>query len=341
MRPYQIGDPDVDRLIDELVAAAGGGTNADLVGEMIVTTLKLLRDDADRGDVKLANAALKEMRYPFRIFSRFKDVHKVSIFGSARTQPDSPNYKMAADFARIMTEDRNWMVITGAGPGIMEAGNEGAGRERSFGVNIRLPFEADANQHVLPDRLINFKYFFTRKLIFVKESHAFALFPGGFGTMDEAFEALTLIQTGKTPMAPIVLLESEGTGYWETWEAFVRDDLLGNGMVTIEDLGLFTHAHDVVKAADAICDFYLNYQSERYVDGMLVLRMLRGPDDAALEMLNDEFSDIVVSGGIARVQASPAELAEDDSPDLARISFEFNRRHFGRLRQLINKLNTL
>jgi len=342
MRPYEIGDPDVDRLIEELVAKAGGGANTDLIQEMIVTTLKLLRDDADRGDVKLANTALKEMRYPFRIFSRFKDVHKVSIFGSARTKPDSPDYKMAADFARIMTEDRNWMVITGAGPGIMEAGNEGAGREKSFGVNIRLPFEADANEHVLPDRLINFKYFFTRKLIFVKESHAFALFPGGFGTMDEAFEALTLIQTGKSPMAPIVLIESDGTGYWETWEGFVRDDLLGNGMITVEDLGLFSHAHDVIEAADTICDFYINnYQSQRYVEGNLVLRMLRGPDDDMLEVLNDEFSDIVVSGRIARVAASPAEVGEQDSPQLDRVSFEFDRRHFGRLRQLINQLNTL
>jgi hypothetical protein len=341
MREYQIGDPEIDRLIEELVAAAGGGANTDLIEEMIVTTLKLLRDDAQRGDVKLANTALKEMRYPFRIFSRFKDVHKVSIFGSARTKPDSPDYKLAADFARIMTEDRNWMVITGAGPGIMEAGNEGAGRQKSFGVNIRLPFEAEANAHVLPDRLINFKYFFTRKLIFVKESHAFALFPGGFGTMDEAFEALTLIQTGKSPMAPIVLIESEGTGYWETWEAFVRDDLLGNGMITIEDLGLFTHAHDVGEAADAITDFYVNYQSQRYVDGKLVLRMLRGPDDAMLEQFNDEFADIVVSGEIVRVPASPQEVLDEDSPGADRISFDFNRRHLGRLRQLINKLNTL
>ena len=341
MRPYEIGDPDIDRLIEELVAKAGGGESADLIEEMIVTTLKLLRDEADRGDVKLANAALKEMRYPFRIFSRFKDVHKVSIFGSARTRPDAPNYRMAAEFARIMTEDRNWMVITGAGPGIMEAGNEGAGRERSFGVNIRLPFEADANEHVLPDRLINFKYFFTRKLIFVKESHAFALFPGGFGTMDEAFEALTLIQTGKSAMAPIVLIEADGTGYWETWEHFVREDLLGNGMITIEDLGLFTHAHDVTQAADAICDFYRNYQSQRYVDGKLVLRMLRGPDEPMLALLNDEFADIVVSGTIMAVPPSPAEIHDGDGVDLDRISFEFNRRHFGRLRQLINKLNTL
>ena len=339
MRPYEIGDTDVDQLVKELVAAAGGGQNADLIEEMVITTLKLLRDNADRGDVKLANTALKEMRYPFRVFSTFKDVRKVSIFGSARTKPDEPDYEMAGDFARIMTEDRNWMVITGAGPGIMEAGNEGAGREKSFGVNIRLPFEADANIHVLPDRLLNFKYFFTRKLIFVKESHAFALFPGGFGTMDEAFEALTLIQTGKSELAPIVLIESVGTGYWETWERFVREDLLGNGMITEDDLSLFTHAHDVTEAADAICDFYKNYDSSRYIDGVLVLRMQRAPDDALLERLNTEFADIVVSGGINRVPASASEIADKDVPDLDRIALEFDRRHFGRLRQLVDQLN--
>ncbi len=341
MSPYQTGEPELDKLISELVREAGGGKNSDLVQEMIITALKLLRDDANRGDVKLANAALKEMRYPFRVFSSFKDVRKVSIFGSARTPSSSPDYKMAAEFAGIMTRDRNWMVITGAGPGIMEAGNEGAGSERSFGVNIRLPFEADANPHVLPDRLLNFKYFFTRKLIFVKESHAFALFPGGFGTMDEAFEALTLIQTGKSQMAPVVLIESEGTGYWETWEQFVREDLLGNGMITIHDLDLFTRAHDVTEAADAICDFYGNYDSQRYVDGKLVLRMQRGPDEAMVRDLNDEYGDIVVSGIIERIPPTEAELADEDAPGLDRICFEFDRRHFGRLRQLINQLNTL
>ncbi len=341
MKSYETGEPELDKLISELVNEAGGGKNADLVEEMIITALKMLRDDANRGDVKLANSALKEMRYPFRVFAGFKDVRKVSIFGSARTPAGSPDYAMAADFARIMTQDRNWMVITGAGPGIMEAGNEGAGSERSFGVNIRLPFEADANPHVLPDRLLNFKYFFTRKLIFVKESHAFALFPGGFGTMDEAFEALTLIQTGKSQMAPVVLIESEGTGYWETWEQFVREDLLGNGMITIHDLDLFTHAHDVIEAADAITGFYANYDSQRYVDGKLVLRMQRGPDQELVDELNNEYGDIVVSGKIERIETTEIELADEDAPDLARISFEFDRRHFGRLRQLINQLNEL
>lgn len=339
--PYEIGDSALDAEIASLVTAAGASENEDLAREMIVTVLKMLRDGANRGDMKLANTALKEMRYPFRVFSRFQDIHKVAIFGSARTQAEHVDYQMAAEFARIMTEERDWMVITGAGPGIMEAGNEGAGRDRSFGVNIRLPFEAEANDHVLPDRLLNFKYFFTRKLIFVKESEAFAMFPGGFGTMDETFEALTLIQTGKSQLAPIVLLESEGTNYWETWEKFVRDDLLGKGMIHPDDLDLFSHAHDVTLAADIICGFYANYHSQRYVDGMLVLRMNHGPDEQLLEALNDEFSDIVVSGKIISVPPTPPEIADSDHLDLSRISFEFDRRHFGRLRQLIDRLNAI
>jgi uncharacterized protein (TIGR00730 family) len=336
---YELGDPALDIQIAALVEAVGAGANSDLTREMIVTVLKMARDEADRGDMKLANTALKEMRYPFRIFSRFRNTRKVAIFGSARTAPDQVDYKMAAEFARVMTEERDWMVITGAGPGIMEAGNEGAGRERSFGVNIRLPFEAEANVHVLPDRLLNFKYFFTRKLIFVKESDAFAMFPGGFGTMDETFEALTLIQTGKSQLAPVVLIESEGVDYWETWERFVREDLLGKGMISPDDLYLFSHAHSIDEAVETICGFYANYHSHRYVDGKLVLRMHRGPDDATLEALNDEFKDIVVSGTIIGIPATEPETVDADFVDLDRLCFEFDRRNYGRLRRLVDRIN--
>ena len=196
--------------------------------------IKLLRDDTDRGDLKLVNSALKEMRYSFVVFSKYRDIPKVTMYGSARTTPGSPNYELAGEFARTMTEDRGWMVITGAGPGIMEAGNRGAGSEASFGVNIRLPFEADANAYVHESRLINFKYFFTRKLMFVKESDAFVLFPGGFGTQDETFELLTLIQTGKSDLHPVVLLEADGTGYWERWLDFVAT-LEAQGMIGPDD----------------------------------------------------------------------------------------------------------
>lgn len=336
---YELGDGDLDRRIKELVADAGEGPDQDLVGEMIVTALKLIRDQADRGDLKLINAALKEMRYSFLVFSHHRDVRKVAVFGSARTRPDDPNYRLAAEFARTMTDRRGWMVITGAGPGIMEAANQGAGPEGSFGVNIRLPFEAEANPHVLPDRLINFKYFFTRKLIFVKESHAFALFPGGFGTLDETFELLTLIQTGKSDPHPIVLIQAPGTGYWETWVDFVERHLVGKGLVSPTDLDLFTLVEDVEEASEEICRFYANYHSQRYVEGRLVLRLRRPPDRDTLRRLNRDFADILVQGEIEAIEATPEEVADGDHPDLPRVALHFDRRQFGRLRRLIDRLN--
>ena len=227
MSGYEMGNADLDRGIAELVRRAGDGDNPDLIAELMTTALKLHRDGPDRGELKLFNSALKEMRYSSRVFRAYGDVPKVTIFGSARTPPDHPDYHLAHDFARHMWKRRGWMVVTGAGPGIMEAGNRGAGREGSFGVNIRLPFEAHANSYVPDSRLINFKYFFTRKLGFVKESHAFAVFPGGFGTMDETFELLTLIQTGKSPVQPVVLMES-GDSYWSTWQRFVTEPAARN-----------------------------------------------------------------------------------------------------------------
>ena len=224
MPPYELGDPALDRQIRRLVAAAapeGGGLppDAHLAEEMIVTALRLLRDRADRGDLRLINTAMKEMRYAFMVFSRYRDVRKAAVFGSARTPPSDPNYALAEALAADLAWERGWMVMTGAGPGIMEAANKGAG-ERSFGINIRLPFEDEANPYVPPERVINFKYFFPRKLTFVKESHAFVLFPGGFGTLDETLETLTLMQTGKSDLHPVVLMEAPGTGYWQEWLDF-------------------------------------------------------------------------------------------------------------------------
>jgi uncharacterized protein (TIGR00730 family) len=342
MRPYAIGDPILDQKIRELVdAAAAGNGNTDLIAEIITTALKLHRDAADRGDLKLLNTALKEMRYSMLVFSRHREIPKVTIFGSARTLPDHPNYRMATEFARIMATDRNWGVITGAGPGIMQAGNAGAGMEASFGVNIRLPFEADANPHIENDRLINFKYFFTRKLGFVKESHAFALFPGGFGTMDETFELLTLVQTGKSDLHPVVLLETPGGVYWDAWKQFVTDHLIENGMITPEDTNLFTITQDPVEAADEICRFYANYQSQRYVKGILVLRLNEAPAPEVIERLNDEYADIVVDGRIEAIEPTEAEVADDDALDAARVALHFDRRSFGRLRAMIDDLNAL
>lgn len=339
MRSYDMGNPELDAAIAELVQKASSNGNNDLISEIITSALKLHRDAPDRGELKLVNTALKEMRYSMLVFSRHRDRPKVTMYGSARTPPHDPEYLLAKEFARIMASDRDWDVLTGAGPGIMEAGNEGAGLDASFGVNIRLPFESDANPHISPEKLINFKYFFTRKLGFVKESSAFALFPGGFGTMDEAFELLTLIQTGKSDMHPIVMVESEGSDYWSAWDHFVTEQLVAKRMIEAEDRHLYKITSDPVAAADEICDFYANYQSQRYVDGRLVLRMNQAPNDEQLAELNEEFSDLVVKGEIERLEPSDAERRDDDSVDSARIGFVFDRRHFGRLRLLIDRLN--
>jgi len=345
MKPYELGDPDLDERIRQLAADAVAShgdhhLDQDLIHEMIVTSLKMQRDHAGRGDLKLANSALKEMRYAFMVFSRYRDVRKVTMFGSARTLPHDPNYVLASEFAAHMTDERGWMVVTGAGPGIMEAGNLGAGEDLSFGVNIRLPFEATANPYIHESRLVNFKYFFTRKLMFVKESDAFALFPGGFGTQDETFELLTLMQTGKSDLHPIVLMEAAGTGYWESWLDFITGGLLDQGMIAPTDLALFEQADDPTHAARIICDFYRGYDSQRFVDGdTLILRLTFEPDDDLMQRLNDEFSDIVVSGTIERTPPHDAEIDDEDKLGLHRIQVHFDRRSLGRLRAMIGVIN--
>ncbi len=346
MRTYRLGqglDERLDELIRDVIAADGHADHdhdEDLVAEMLVSGLKLLRDDTDRGDLKLINSALKEMRYSFLIFSRYRDIPKVTIYGSARTPPGDPNYRLAADFANRMADINGWMVVTGAGPGIMEAGNRGAGREYGFGVNIRLPFEATANPYVHESRLINFKYFFTRKLMFVKESDAFVVFPGGFGTQDEVYELLTLMQTGKSDLHPIVLMEAPGTGYWEEWLDFVKV-LEEKGMIARHDRHLFHHATDAEDACNEIRRFYANYHSQRYVSGKLVLRLRSEPSDELVARLNDEFADLLVDGRIEKTVASDREIADDDHPDLPRIRLHFDRRGLGRLRAMIDRINEM
>jgi uncharacterized protein (TIGR00730 family) len=343
MKSYNIGDAEIDEQISALVAEVAGSHqdhnhDQELIREMIVTALKLVRDDAGRGDVKLMNSALKEMRYSFAIFQQYRDVKKVTMYGSARTAPGDPNYRVAEEFASRMVDEHQWMVVTGAGPGIMEAGNLGAGSDDSFGVNIRLPFEANANPYVHESRLINYKYFFTRKLMFVKESDAFVLFPGGFGTQDETFELLTLVQTGKSDLHPIAMLEAPGTGYWGDWQRFV-DTLVEQKMISPDDLNLYVITDDVDAAVDEIVDFYACYHSQRYVEGDLILRLLQEPSDDLVADLNDEFSDIVTHGEIRKITATPAEVATKDNVDLPRLRMSFDRRHFGRLRALVDRLN--
>lgn len=336
--PYDLGNPELDRIVKELVSASSTSPNDDLIVEMIVTALKLHRDNGNRGDLKLINTALKEMRYSNLVFSRHLEP-KVTIYGSARIGA-GPNYDLTKEFARNMV-GRGWGVITGAGPGIMEAGNRGAGIENSYGVNIRLPFEANSNRFISEERNVNFKYFFTRKLGFVKESHAFAILPGGFGTLDEVFELLTLVQTGKSDVHPIVLMEAPGSGYWAPIIDFMKRVQVAQGLISESDLALFFHTTDQEAAAHHIEHFYANYHSQRYHSGRLILRVHRVPDDDTLAELNSEFADIIVDGVITRIEATPAEVADQDALDCARLTFLFDRRHFGRLRLLIDRLNAM
>ncbi len=336
---YDLGNPKLDERLRQLVADASENNNQDLIVELVTTVLKMHRDSATRGDLKLINTAVKEMRYSNLVFSRHEEP-KVTIYGSARVSEDDPNYQLTVAFAATMAR-HGWGIITGAGPGIMEAGSKGAGVENSYGVNIRLPFEADGNPYISDQRTVNFKYFFTRKLGFVKESHAFVILPGGFGTLDEAFELITLIQTGKSDLHPIVLLEAEGTGYWGQLVDFMRNVLLAKGMISESDLSLFHLTSDAQEACDHIFRFYTNYHSERFTGGKLILRLRKAPDDDELAALNAEFADIVTEGRIVRTQPNQAEIDDDDALDLDRITFYFDRRHFGRLRELIDRLNEL
>jgi len=336
---YRTGHDELDSRIADLIESAGVTEDEDLVFEMVVSAVRMGREAAGRGDLKLVNAALKELRYSFLVFQPYVDVPKVAIFGSARLTHDQPSYAMARDLGRAMA-DRDWMVITGAGPGIMEAGIEGAGPERAFGVNIVLPFEQDASPLLAGDpKLINYRYFFTRKLTFMKESNAFALLPGGFGTMDEGFELLTLMQTGRSPIAPVVLLAEPGSTYWESWLRFVTDELGTRRLISDDDLNLLRLTHDIDEAVDEIVSFYSTFHSMRFVGRRLVLRLNRTLDDDELEGLDRDFGDILVSGGFERAEASPSEIDDDDVPHLARVAFRFDRASYARLRRLIDRLN--
>jgi uncharacterized protein (TIGR00730 family) len=337
---YRTGDRELDAAVTELVEQAGADENADLIFELVVSAVRLARDRADRGDLKIANAALKEMRHAFHVFAPYRSERKLAMFGSARTEADSPLYDQARRLATAMAA-HDWMIITGAGPGIMEAGLEGAGPDNAFGVSIRLPFEASTTQFIAEGdpKLVNFRYFFTRKLEFIKEAHGFAMLPGGFGTMDETFELLTLVQTGKTQPAPIVLLDMPGGTFWTGWRAFVEGELVTGGYIDKRDLDLVLITDDVELAVDEVTGFYTNYHSQRFVDGRLVIRLRHAPDTTTLEALSEEFSDIIVRGRIEPIEVTPPELADDDHVDLERIAFRFDRFGFARLRALIDRLN--
>jgi len=335
------GDPELKRRIQELIAYKGGGHNPDHVEDIIENALKLLTDVEDRGDVRVIQTAIRELRYAFRLFAPYAGVRKVTIFGSARTLPTKVEYQQAVDLGRKIAE-AGFMVITGAGPGIMQAGHEGAGPEKSFGVNIRLPWEQSANPVIHDDeKLITFRYFFTRKLIFIRHSDAIALFPGGFGTMDEGYEALTLMQTGKSQLMPLVLIEKPGGTYWKTWDRNVREHLLRNQLISPDDLHLYHITDDTDQAVNIITRFYRNFHSSRFVKDLFVIRLKHAPSPSAIASLNEDFADIIMGEKIKLIEATPEERDDDDEVKWPRIAFGFDRRHYGRLRQLIDVLNGL
>jgi uncharacterized protein (TIGR00730 family) len=338
---YRTGDPDLDRRLVELLDAAGTSDNRDQLFEILATVVRLARDDPDRLDLKITNAALREMREAFKVFAPYRDMRKVTMFGSARTLPDDPLYAQARDVARVLA-GKGWSVVTGAGPGIMAAGLEGAGRDRAFGINIRLPFEQGANPYIAEDpKLVEMRYFFTRKLMLIKESDGFIVLPGGFGTLDESFELLTLLQTGKTEPAPIVLLEVPGGSYWEAWDRFVTGEVAARKFVSREDAALYRITDSVEDATNEILDFYRNYDSLRWVGQQLVLRLQHPPTEEELRGLSEEFADITRGGGITATGPLPPEVSTFDKVELPRVMLRFNRSSYGRLRTLIGRLNTL
>src|SRR5947208_13544437 len=328
---HRTGDPDLDRRLVELLDAAGVEPNRDQLFEILSSVVRLAQDGAERLNLKITNAALKEMRSAFKVFAPYQNTPKVTIFGSARTLPDDPLYAQTRDLAAALAA-RGWMVVTGAGPGIMAAGAEGAGRDMTIGVNIRLPFEQEPNPWIADPRLVQMKYFFTRKLMLMKESAGFVVLPGGFGTLDEAFELLTLLQTGKAAPAPIVLLEVPGATYWKAWERFLVEEVLARGLISENDFRLFRVTDDVAAARDEIVGFYANYHSIRFVGDLLVVRLRHAPDDALLEKINASFADITTTGRIERSEPRPAEVSTNDHLELPRIAFHFDRVSYGRLR---------
>jgi uncharacterized protein (TIGR00730 family) len=332
-------DPAIKSRIQDLIAAQGGGYNEDLVEEIIVNALKLLTDVKDRGDVRVMRTAVSELRHAFRLFAPYSQIRKVTIFGSARTLPTRQEYLEAVDFARQIA-DAGFMVITGAGPGIMQAGHEGAGLEKSFGANIRLPWEQSPNPIIEKDKkLISFKYFFTRKLTFLRHSDAIVLFPGGFGTLDEGYEALTLMQTGKSRLMPLVLLDRPGGAYWKVWDKNIREHLLRGRMISPDDLNLYQIADNAAHAVRIITRFYRNYHSSRFVKDLLVLRVKHLPSASAVESLNDDFADIILGERFKIIEPTPEEKEDNDMLDLPRIAFGFDRRQYGRLRHMLDVIN--
>jgi uncharacterized protein (TIGR00730 family) len=320
-------------------SASGGLEQADLLDMMQRTIQRLEKDGTTRGDLKILNRSLRELRYAFKVFQPYRRRRKVTLFGSARTPPEHPAYQQAVEFGRAIA-GHGWMVITGAGEGIMAAGHVGAGLEASMGLNILLPFEQSANDVIDGDpKLVTMKYFFTRKLMFVKECSAVVSLPGGFGTLDETAEVLTLLQTGKQTMLPVVLLDEPGGDYWQHFGEFIDSTLLADGMISQEDRALYRITDSVDTAVEETLKFYRVYHSMRYVGDTLVLRVCHKLTEQQLSQLNENFADILVSGTIEQVPALPEEANEPELAHFPRIKLRFDRKQLGRLRMLIDAIN--
>ena len=333
--------PDTDELVRDLLASADGMPNRDVVRDILRSAAGLAQDDADRLDLKIMAAALKEMRAAFKMFQPLRGTPKATVFGSARTRSDDPLYDQARRLARRLA-DTGWMVITGAGPGIMAAAAEGAGREQSIGISIRLPFE-EAPSDILADddKVVAMKYFFTRKLMLIKESSAFVCLPGGFGTQDETFELFTLLQTGKATPAPVVLLDVPGGSYWTRWRDYIDAELVSAGLVSPQDHELWLITDDVEEAAAEVERFWRSYHSLRWVGSRLVLRLRHAPTDDELVQLNEGFADLLVEGAIERSEPLAPEVSDRDHLELPRLVMRYDARRAGRLRALIDAVNDL
>lgn len=332
---------DIVQQVGEIYRSSNQNLRSRLHKEILLNALKFKRDALDTLDLKIMNRAMAEFRYAARVFKPYRKVRKVSIFGSARTPMDDPYYLVALEFARRLAEE-GFMVITGAADGIMRAGNVGAGATKSFGANILLPFEQSANEEILHDpKLITFRYFFIRKLFFLMEAHAIALFPGGFGTHDEAFEALTLLQTGKSPPMPLVLVELPGEGYWESWDRFIRDQMLRRGFISKEDLSLYKIVRSPEEGVEWICNYYSTYHSMRRVRNRLVIRLERELTNDHIKELNESFQDLIREGDIEKTRPFPVEQNEPDLISKPRLAFHYNDRSPGRLTEMILRINEM
>lgn len=332
---------DLNQLLDQIPNLPQG----ELMLQALSSLVEMTQENMERLDWKILRSSLRDLKRGFQVFANYRHTRKISIFGSARLPADSPEYKMAIDFAQCVTA-QGFMVITGAGGGIMEAANKGAGVDQSFGLNIQLPFEQGANPYIEGDhKLAAFKYFFTRKLFFLRESDAVALFPGGFGTQDEAFECLTLTQTGKSPPIPLVLIDAPGGRYWHDWDTYIRTQLCHKGLISPEDHRLYTITDDLGVACAAISGFYRVYHSSRYVGERLVLRLNQELSDSEVAQLNQEFADIILTGQIVKSAALPEEIQKDQpAPDISalpRLVLHFNQLDHGRLYQLIATINQM